>query len=259
MLGVALLAQGYSMESIPYLQAAGLQGPLGMAQLETGDLGNAIVNLQAALKQHPNNPELLFSLSRAAGLLSKQAGDALLSTHPNSAPAHEALAENYWGLQRAANAEKEYQTALQLQPNLPGAHLAMGKIYASTQQWQQAEQQFQAEAALRPGDAETAYRLGDALLTNGKIHQAQTELKRANKLQPDMPEVLYALGKAEALSGDTAAAEASWKHLLQIESNTELSAKAHFGLAGIYRKQGKSTEAAKQMKAFQSTKANQEH
>ncbi|HET9086769.1 MAG TPA: tetratricopeptide repeat protein [Acidobacteriaceae bacterium] len=256
MLGVALLTQGYSAEAIPYLKAAGLQGPLGIAQLETGDLENSIISLGAALKEHPNDPQLLFSLSRAAGLLSKQAGDALLATHPNSAPAHEALAENYWGLQRAANAEKEYQTALQLQPQLPGAHLALGKIYASTQQWTQAEQQFQAEATLRPGDAESAYRLGDALLTNGKIRQAQAELTRADKLQPDMPEILYDLGKAESLNGDVGGAEASWKHLLRIEPNSDLSAKAHFGLAGIYRKQGKPAQAAREMKAFESMKGN---
>jgi len=254
MLGEALLLQGYSMQAIPHLQSAGMLGPLGIAQLDLGDLDHSISNLQAALQQHPNDSELLFYLSRAAGLLSKQAGDTLLSTHPDSARAHEALAENYWGLQRTADAEKEYMQALQLQPDLPGVHLALGEIYASTQDWAKAEKEFQAEVALQPGSAEAAYRLGDALLKTGAVQQAAAELAHANTLQPDMPETLYALGKAQALDGDSTGAEKSWDHLLQIEQTSDLSAQAHFSLAGLYRKQGKPAQAEKEMQEFERIK-----
>lgn len=254
MLGDALLLQGYAVESIPHLQAAGVKSGLGVAQLETGDLEGSIANLQAALQKEPNNPDLLFYLAKAAGLLSKQAGDQLILAHPDSARAHEALAENYWALQRATEAEKEYQVALHLRPDLPGAHLALGEIYANTQQWPEAAQEFQAETKLRPGNAEAAYRLGNALLENGKTHEARVELQRADALQPDMPETLYALGKAESLDGDPLAAEKSWHHLLEIEKDTELAAKTHFALAGVYRKQGRPADAAREMQQFQKLK-----
>ena len=255
MLGYALLFQGYASQAIPHFQAGDVKEGLGIAQLETGDLTSAIQNLHVALQQHPDNPDILFYLSRAAGLLSKQAGDTLLSTLPNSARAHQAMAENYWALQRAPDAEKEYQTALQIQPNLPGAHLALGQLYASTQQWQQAEQEFQAAAKLQPGSAEAAYRYGDALLENGKIHAATVELKRANQLQPDMPETLYALGHSESLDGDFAAAEKYWRQQLDVEKDSDLAAQAHFGLANIYRKQNKPEDSAREMQAFQRLKA----
>lgn len=257
MLGVALLLQGYSAEAIPYLKEADIKGPLGIAQLMTGDLGSSIANLQVALQQHPNDPELLFYLARASGLLSKQAGDRLLAVDPGSARAHQTMGENYWAFKREAEAEKEYRTALQLQPNLPGAHLALGEIYAGTQQWSKAVIEFHAEVALRPGNAETAYRLGDALLEDGKVHSARIELQRANKLQPNMPETFYALGKAESLDGDLAGAEASWTHLLKIEQNSTLAAKAHFALAALYRKQGKPAMAGQEMKAFGQINASQ--
>lgn len=255
MLGYALLFQGYASRAIPHFQAGNVKEGLGIAQLETGDLTAAIENLYAALQQHPNNPDILFYLSRAAGLLSKQTGDTLLSTQPNSARAHQAMAENYWALQRAADAEKEYETALQIRPNLPGVHLALGQLYAGTQQWQKAEQEFQAAARLRPGSAEAAYRYGQALLENGKIQEATVELKRANELQSDMPETLYALGHAEALDGNFAAAEKYWKRQLDLEKDSDLAAEAHFGLAGIYRKQHKPAEAAREMEAFQRLKS----
>jgi tetratricopeptide (TPR) repeat protein len=255
MLGYALLFQGYAAASIPYFQTANNKGALGIAQLETGDLGDAIPDLQAGLEQHPNDPELLSNLARASGILSRQAKDDLLSAHPNSGQAHEVLAEDYWALQRAADAENEYRAALHMQADLPGAHLGLGQIYESTQQWQKAEQEFQAEAKLRPGSAEAAYRLGNALLENGKVQAAKTELTRADNLQPDMPETLYALGKVEALGGNSQAAEKDWNRLLALEKDTALAEKAHFGLAGVYRKLGKPSDAAREMKAYEELKS----
>jgi tetratricopeptide (TPR) repeat protein len=257
MLGYALLIQGYAVESIPHFQAANDKGGLGAAQLETGDLTEAIANLQAALAEHPGDPELLSQLARAAGVLSREAKDTLLATHPDSAQAHATLAGDYWALQKAGDAEKEYETAIHLDPGLPGAHLGLGRIYERTQEWQKAEEEFQAEAKLRPGSAEAAYRLGNALLEDGKVQAATTELTRANTLQPDMPETLYALGKAEALNGNSLAAEKDWNRLLTLEQDTELAQKAHFGLAGVYRKLGKRTDAEREMKAFEDLKASE--
>jgi Flp pilus assembly protein TadD len=99
MLGYALLYQGYAAEAIPHFQAVNDQGGLGAAQLQTGDLGGAVVNLQAALQRHPGDPELLSQLARASGVLSREAKDTLLASHPESAQAHATLASDYWALQ----------------------------------------------------------------------------------------------------------------------------------------------------------------
>jgi tetratricopeptide (TPR) repeat protein len=124
-------------------------------------------------------------------------------------------------------------------------------VFAQTSRWPQAEEQFRAETKLRPGDAEAAYRLGDALLQQGKSRAARIELERSDKLQPQMPETLYALGKASSLDGAPAAAEQAWKNLLNIEKEGTLAAQAHFGLAGLYRKQGNNAKAAEHMLEFQ--------
>jgi outer membrane protein assembly factor BamD (BamD/ComL family) len=68
--------------------------------------------------------------------------------------------------------------------------------------------------------------------------------------QPEMPETLYALGKAASLEGDSPAAEKSWKKVAELEKGSDLAAQAHFSLAGLYRKQGKSEEAAREMQEF---------
>jgi protein O-GlcNAc transferase len=198
------------------------------------------------------SPDLLYYLGRAGGLLAKQSIDTLLAAYPDSARAHQSLAENYFVLRQMPEAEKQYQEAIRLRPDIPNLHLELGHVYAMTSRWAQAEEQFRAEAKMQPGNAEAAYRLGDALLQQGKAREARSELERADQLQPQMPETLYALGKAAALEGDAAAAEKSWMELLRIEKEGPLAAQAHFGLAGLSRKQGKTAEAAQHMRQFQS-------
>jgi tetratricopeptide (TPR) repeat protein len=246
-----LLTQGFVAEALPYLQQAGEPGMLGIAQLKLGKLPEAIANLNAALVKHPNDPELLFYLGRASGLLAKEAMDTLESEYSDSARAKQALAENYAALKQLPEAIENYQQALRLRPETPGLHLALGRLYAQTSEWGKAKEQFRAEEKLQPGDAEAAYALGNALLQDGNIKDARAELERANVLRPSMPETLYALGKAASLDGDTAAAERNWTKLLEIEKAGPLAAQAHFGLAALYRKQGRAAEAARELDAYQ--------
>lgn len=251
LLGYALLAQGYSAEAIPHLEKIQEPSALGIAQISTGQLPQAVSNLQTALAQHPNDPDLLYYLGRASGLLSKQSIDSLLAAYPDSARAHQALAENYYVLRQMPQAEKEFLEALRLRPDIPELHLELGLVYAGSSQWPKAEEQFRAQTKMQPGNAEAAYRLGTALLQQGKARDARIELQRADRLQPDMPETLYSLGKATALAGDAAAAEKAWTKLLSIEKDTSLAAQTHFALAGLYRKQGKTAEAERETQQFQ--------
>jgi tetratricopeptide (TPR) repeat protein len=251
LLGYALLAQGYAAEAIPHLQRVQDKTALGIAEIQTGQLPEAVANLQAALATRPNDPDLLYYLGRASGLLSKQSIDTLLATYPDSPRAHQAMAENYFVLRQMPEAEKEYREALRLRPDVPEVHLELGEVYAGAFQWAKAEEEFRAQTKLQPGNAEAAYRLGTALLEQGKAHEARAELSRADKLMPDMPETLYSLGKAASLEGDTAAAEKEWTKLLSLEKETSLAAQAHFGLATLYRKQGKTAAAQHEMQEFQ--------
>jgi tetratricopeptide (TPR) repeat protein len=252
LLGYSLLAQGYASEALPHLERLPDKTTLGIAQIQTGNLPAAVANLQAALAVHPFDPDILYYLGRASGLLAKQSVDTLLANYPHSARAHQAMAENYFVLRRMQDAEKEYLEALRLRPGLPEAHLALGEVYAGAFQWAKAEEQFRVQSKLQPGSAEAAYRLGEALLEQGKAQPARAELTRADKLMPDMPETLYALGKAASLEADNAAAEKAWTRLLAVEKQSSLAAQAHFGLAAIYRKEGKTAEAKQEMQAFQS-------
>src|SRR5271167_2543028 len=250
LLGYALLAQGYPAEAIPHLEKAHDEDTLGIALLDAGRLPEALTVLQKAVARNPDDPDLLYYFGRASGLLSKQAFDTLEAHFPDSARAHQMMAQNYAVLRELPSAEREFNEALRLRPQTAGLHLELGYLYARAQQWDKAEEQFRLETELQPGSAFAAYRLGESLLQLGKFHEARKALAHSNELKPDMPETLYQLGKAESLDNDNAAAQKSWAHLLSLESDTPLAAQAHFGLAGIYRKQGKATEAEHEMEQF---------
>jgi tetratricopeptide (TPR) repeat protein len=250
MLGYALLMQGYPSEAIPYLERAHALDVLGIAQVRVGKFNEAIANLTAGLAKHPNDPELLYYLGRAAGLLSKDANDTLQERFPDSARAHQALAENYAVLRQIPEAEQNFRAAINAQPDARGIHLALGQLYARVPDWAKAEVEFRAETRLQPGDAESAYWLGNALLQEGKAKEARTELERADRLRPGMPETLYALGKADSLEGNPAGAEAAWAKLVSIENSGSLAAQTHFALAALYRKQGKTSDAAREMQEY---------
>jgi tetratricopeptide (TPR) repeat protein len=249
-LGYALLSLGYAAEAIPHLERVHALEALGIAQIETGQYQEAVANLSDALVKRPNDPDLLYYLGRAGGLLSKRAIDTLLSVYPDSARAHQAMGENYFVLRQMPQAEQEYREALRQRPDIPGLQLELGLVYAGAAQWSKAEEAFRAEVKRQPASAEAAYRLGDALLKQGKVREARSELERADKLQPGMPETLYSLGKAASLDGDLALAEKSWTRVIALEKETSLAAQAHFGLAALYRKQGKTAEWQREMQEF---------
>jgi tetratricopeptide (TPR) repeat protein len=254
LLGYALLAQGYAGEAIAHLEVAHDPGALGIAQLENDQPAKAMVNLQSALESDPDNPDLLFYMSRAETAAGSQLSERLLAAFPNSARSHQARGQGYYQMKMIPEAVKEYEQAIAIRPDLPGLHLELGEIYAGRAEWPQAEEQFRAETRLRPGSAEVAFRLGEALVQEGKMKEAADELRRSDSLRPSMPETLYAMGRALA-AADASAAEQALTSVLKIEQNTLLAAQADLLLASIHRKQGKSALASREMEDYRRIQA----
>jgi tetratricopeptide (TPR) repeat protein len=249
-LGYALLSEGYAAEAIPHLERVNAQEALGIAQIDTGQYQEAVANLSAALVKRPSDPDLLYYLGRASGLLSKRSIDTLLGAYPDSARAHQAMGENYFVLRQMPQAEAEFSAALHQRPEIPGLHLELGLVYAGAARWDRAEEEFRVETKMQPGNPEAAYRLGAALLQQGKAHEARQVLERADQLKPDMPETLYSLGKAASLDSNAAAAEKAWTRVIELEKESSLAAQAHFGLANLYRKQGNAAKAQHEMQEY---------
>jgi tetratricopeptide (TPR) repeat protein len=258
LLGYALLAQGFPKEAIPHLERAQDEGAIGIAQMQTDQPSEAVTHLQAALARNPNDPDLLFYLSRASEMLSSQSTSKLIAAYPNSARSHQVAGQNYFVLREYARAEKEYLAAIALRPDLPDLHLELGQVYAEESQWSKAAEEFRAETERQPGSAEAAFRLGNALLQQGISNDAFAQLQRSNQMRPDMTETLYALGKAGLQVGNESVAEKSWLRVVALEKEGNFATQAHFSLAGLYRKQRKVELADKEMQAYRKLKREEE-
>jgi len=62
------------------------------------------------------------------------------------------------------------------------------------------------------------------------------------------------MGKAASMHGDSAAATDALHRVIALEPAGSLAAQAHFTLAGIYRKEGKSADAQREMEQYQKLK-----
>lgn len=251
MLGIALLAQGYAAAAVPHLEQAHMDDLLGVALLEAGRPAEALSKLEAALEKRPDDPDLLYYLGQAHANLSRQVLDRLLSQHRDSPRGRQLAAEMQAAAGNRGAAEREYRAALALRPELRGVHLALGELYLGAGDYEQAGREFRAEATLAPGDARAAYRLGSVLLNQGNTPDAIFYLKRANELRPDMPETLLDLAKGYGLAGELEPAEKLLRRLLELENSSQLAESAHFQLAQILRRLGKTTDAAREMSRFQ--------
>ena len=258
LLGYALLATGYAAEAIPHLKMINDAGALGIAQLQAGQAAEAVANLQAALAKTPDDPDLLFYLSRASTALAGQSLDRLRAVDPNSARGHQVLGQTDYELKKLPEAAKEYEQAIAMRPDLPGLRLELGQVFAAGSEWAKAEEQFRGEAKLQPGSAEAAYRLGNALLQQGKMKEAAEELKRSDLVSPGMPETLYALGRAAAIT-DPDAAERALLRVIELEKDTPLAGQAYLALAQLHRKQGKTDQAARDMQDYRRIQALAAH
>lgn len=218
-----------------------------------------LVDLQSELAKEPKNQDLLFAFSRATAQASKDSFERILKSDANSARAHQILAERYVESGRLSDAEREYAETLRLRPYTSGVHLALGNVYASESKWSAAISQFRMETQLRPFSADAFYGLGSVLLQEGQATGAVEELAQADHLRPDMPEILLALGRAEFAAHDPARAEASWTKLLGIDKKSDLAATAHLELSKLYRQNGRTPDADREMAAYEQLKKQGGH
>lgn len=251
MLGIALLAQGYASEAVTHLERVQSAALLGVALLEAGRTREAVDKLETALEKRPGDPDLLYYLGQAHARLSRHAFDLLAHSHPDSERSHQVLGEAAAGSGNREAAEKHFRAALEKRPDLRGVHLALGELYLRSGDLDSATREFREEAARNPGSAVAAFQLGSVLLDRGDLQPALVELTRADNLESGMPETLLALGRGNAALGNSGAAENLFRRVLEQESTSSLAQAAHYQLAQIYRKLGRTSDAEREMKRFQ--------
>jgi tetratricopeptide (TPR) repeat protein len=225
-LGISLLIQGDAEGALPHLEKTRTPELLGLAYLETGQLGSAVMALHAALDRQPKDPDLLYYFGRAAALASEHARASVPSfVLPDKTKA-------------AGSDIVTLQQAMALKPNDP----VVANQFAATAN-QAAKDAFDRLMEGDPNGARAHEARGDRAVANGNPENAIQEYSRAIRLQP------YTAGIHLAL-GDVLGSMADWKsaaNQYRAEASLRpLSVEAFFrlGLALVELGQGKEAVTA---------------
>ena len=226
------------------------RSPVETAQLlyRQGQFDDAVSKFKELVLQNPQDVDALYWLVKAYQALSVRVFDQIGQTAPDSARAHQLLAEGFDKQERFDQAEAEYQRSLEKDTRLPGIHYAIGLDRMKMGQWEEARNEFNTELRLDPFNAGANFRLGQIAYRSTKYDEARGYFSRAIEIFP-------AFGEARAQLGQVLIKERRYKeaipHLVAATRLIPDDHTVHFQLYHAYRALGEKDRAQKELETFQ--------
>jgi Flp pilus assembly protein TadD len=178
---------------------------------------------------------------------------------PNDARVLQMLGYFQSRLGQHADAVRSYAQAQRLDSSSPEINLGLAASQYSAGQEDDSLRTLEAGIVRFPQDAMHYQALGVVLLElfekgRDTKEQARKMFEKALDLDSALSESNYQLGRIELDAGEINAAQ---RHLLTAEKAAPNDSRVHFVLARLYRKQGNSAGAEREMKAFRAAKTVQ--
>ncbi|QNI30925.1 tetratricopeptide repeat protein [Alloacidobacterium dinghuense] len=266
--GLLGLAEGRSGDSessrkdleavFPHLTEDKFKTEVGRALIDnytsTGDLEKAATVASTLLASQPTDTSLLYISYRLYNDLADKAMLTLALAAPNSAQMHQVMARELARHGDEAPAIANYREAIKIDPKLPGVHFELGNLlYNSTDEKLQAEAEteFKAALAANPNDEKSQLMLGMIAAKHGDSKAAYDDYSRALQLQPDDADAALELAKVLVTMNQSEKAQELLERAIQIDPSNSV---AHYRLATLYRRQGKTEEADKEIAEYKKYK-----
>jgi cytochrome c-type biogenesis protein CcmH/NrfG len=244
--------------SFPHLTEEKFKIEVGRALIDnytaTGDLEKAATVVSAMLVAQPTDTTLLYTSYRLYTDLADKAMLTLALTAPNSAQMHQVMARELAKHGDEAPAIANYREAIKLDPKLPGVRFELGSLlYNSTDEKLklEAEPEFKAALAENPNDEKSQLMLGMIAARRGDTKTAYDYYMRALQLEPDDQDAALELAKILVTMNQDDKAQQLLEHAIQIDPSNSV---AHYRLGTIYRRQGKTEEANKEIDEYKKYK-----
>jgi tetratricopeptide (TPR) repeat protein len=260
-LGMAQKRTGHSSEALAHLEPAfshldkdkiGIQVGLELieiysaaAQFEKA-LGVAVKLGQLA----PGDPRVLLATYQIARQTMDQAMLNMALAAPDSAEMHMLMAGELAREGNHTNAVSQYREAIRLNPSLPGVHFELAELMRSSADPRlnvQAEAEFKAAVKTNPYDALSWRQLGGIMTAKGDFKAAEEDYKKVLALHPNDAEAKTGLAIVLISTNRTEEAMSLLESALK-DDPTNMT--AHFRLSGLYRRAGRTADAAREMEAF---------
>lgn len=240
--------------SFPNLQDLKFKRQVGLKLVElygaTEDLAKAADVIAQLRHDFPEDEEIIYAAYR---IYSQQVSESILSlslVNPKSAQMHQILAHEESRQGKTNDAIAQYRQAIAIDPHLPGIHFELAELLntsADKQMKQEALREYLQALKENPLDVKTQSRLGDIYLQQGDLKQAAAYYSKALALQPNSAEANFGLAKTFIAMDQESKALPILEHAVQIDPT---NATAHYRLSALYRKQGRSDDAKRELDAF---------
>ncbi|MGB0123991.1 MAG: tetratricopeptide repeat protein [Silvibacterium sp.] len=240
--------------SLPALKGQHLQIEAGLELVDldtaSGDLTGAATILEELRQADPENKEVLYA---AYQTYSDLAGESMLTLSlvaPDSAQMHQVMAHEDVRQGNTNGAIAQYREAIAVNPRLPGVHFELAEVLSSSDDLKEKQQALpEYEEALRqnPLDVKTRCRLGEIYLQKSDLPRAYSYYSKAVELQPENAEANFGLAKTLIAMNQQTKALPILERAVQLEPT---NASAHYRLSTLYREQGRSEDAKRELAEF---------
>ncbi len=244
--------------SFPHLTEEKFKTEVGRALIDnytaTGDLEKAATVVSAMLVAQPTDTTLLYTSYRLYTDLADKAMLTLALTAPNSAQMHQIMARELAKHGRRGAGHRKLSRSNQARSELPGVRFELGSLlYNSTDEKLklEAEPEFKAALAENPNDEKSQLMLGMIAARRGDTKTAYDYYMRALQLEPDDQDAALELAKILVTMNQDDKAQQLLEHAIQIDPSNSV---AHYRLGTIYRRQGKTEEANKEIDEYKKYK-----
>ena len=261
LLGIAEKRTGNSSEALAHLEQAfsnldkdkiGIQ-----VGLELIELHSASAQFEKALavavrlgQLAPSDPGVVLATYQIARQTMDQAMLNMILAAPDSAEMHMIMAGELAREGNQTNAVSQYHEAIRLNPSLPGVHFQLAELMRTSSDpaiSAQAEAEYKAALKTNPNDALSWRQLGGIMASKGDFKAAEEDYKKALALQPNDAEAQTGLAIVLITTDRTEEAMSLLESALK---NDPTNMTAHFRLSGLYRRAGRTADAAREMEAF---------
>jgi Tfp pilus assembly protein PilF len=225
---------------------------------ESSDLEKAAVVLAQLKKADPENAEVLYAAYRTYSDLAGESMLALSLAAPDSAQIHQLLAHEDVRQGNTNAAIAQYRKAIAIDPHLPGVHFELAELLhtsADETVKKEAEQEYRAALLENPQNEKAILRLAENDAQKGNTAQSYQEYTRAVELRPGDADAKLGLAKTLIAMNQANKALPLLEDAVRLEPT---NATAHYRLATLYRRMGRTDDAKHEVELYQKFKEMKE-
>ena len=209
------------------------------------------------LKRFPQDPEILYQVSRLHARRSYGLMKELIRAAPDSCWVHLANAQVQESLGRYDLAGQEYRKAIEKNASVPGAHYGLGRAILNgprdPRALDEAAREFERELEIEPENAAAEFELGEIARERGQFDAARDHLAKAVRYNPDLFEAQIGLGRLLLKQGSPRDAVRHLEQAARLEPGDTLP---HYLLASAYKSLGDTAGAGRELDVYRKLRAS---